>query len=312
MPRRATIDAPALAALLQPGRSVAAHHELKALGIPASTITYRCRPDGPWQSLLPGVVAGHRGTPTTYEKRLAALKYAGEGAALTGLDALAEMGMRITTWVDGSRVHVLVPHRRAKQGHGFAVVTRTRRLPESTLRRGMPCVGVARAVVDACRRIKDIGHVRALVAAAVQQGRCTPQDLLAELRLAPRQRTLAARMVLREVAAGIRSSAEAALREAFRRFGVPEPLWNASVRDQTGELLAVVDALWQAERLVVEIDSMEWHLSPAAYRATQKRQRELVLAGKIVLPVAPSDVFDHPERVCREVMAALLAARAAA
>ena len=312
MPRRAKVDTAALDALLRPGRSVATHRELTALGLPASTVTHRCRPEGPWQSMLPGVIVPHRGTPTTFERRLAALAYAGEGAVLTGLDALAEMGVKVRAWADDDRVHVLVPHPRQKQSHGFAVVTRTRRPPEVVLQRGMPCAPAARAVIDACRRLKDLDRVRGLIADAVQQGRCTPAELLAELRAAPRQRTAAARAVLREVRAGVRSAAEASLRSAFARFGVPVPLWNATVREADGERIAVVDALWREERVVVEVDSMEWHLSPEAYRATQRRQRRLVLAGWTVLSVAPQDVVRDPEGLCREVLAALGAARSAA
>jgi hypothetical protein len=311
MPRRATVDTAALDALLRPGRSVATHRELTALGLPASTVTHRCRPDGPWQRMLPGVIVAHRGTPTTFERRLAALAYAGEGAALTGLDALAEMGMAVRAWADDDRVHVLVPHGRQRQSHAFAVVTRTRRPPEVMIRRGLPCVAPARAVIDACRRLRDLGSVRGLVAEAVQQRRCTPEDLLAELRLAPRQRTAAARVVLREVRAGVRSGAEAALRRAFTRLDVPPPVWNATVREADGERIAVVDACWAEQRVIVEVDSMEWHLGPEAYLATQRRQRRLVLAGWTVLPVAPQDVLRDPEQVCREVLAALSASSVA-
>lgn len=310
MPRRNDIDHDAIAALLIPGRSVATHRELQSLGLPPSTITSRSRPGGPWQRLLPGVVAGHRGIPTTYEKRLAAVKYGGESAALTGLDALDELGIRVSEHGFDRRVHVLVPHTSQRTSHGFALVTRTRSAPATTLRRDLPRVSVARAVIDASRRASDLDPVRTLVARAVQQRRCTVAELAAEVRKAPRQRTALVRTALREVQAGVRSAAEAKVRVAFHQYGVPQPRWNADLRNEHGELVAVVDGLWERERVILEIDSIEWHLEPTDYKRTQARQRRLVLAGWTVFPAAPSDILDGPEQFCRQVIDVLSVERA--
>lgn len=295
--------------LLTPGRSVASRRELVELGVPGSTITYRCRPDGPWQRILPGVVIGHRGVPTLHERRLAALKYAHPEAALCGLDALGAMGMRVRPGPDGHLVHVLVPVRCQRLSHGFVVVTRTRRLEVAGHHGGMPCVSAERAVVEAVRRMGALRDVRALVAEAVQTQRCRPEDIAREIEQATRARTALGRAALKEVRAGIRSVPEAELRAVLARHGVPAPRWNAAVRHEDGSIIAVVDALWERERVIVEVDSMEWHLGPEQYRATQRRQRLLVAAGWTVLPVAPGDVRDHPEQVCRQVSSALAAAR---
>lgn len=309
MPRRAAFDPAAVDLLLAPGRAVASRRELMELGVPGSTITFRCRPEGPWQRILPGVVIGHRGTPTLHERRLAALRYAHPEAALCGLDALAAMGMRVRPGPDGHLVHVLVPDRCHRLSHGFAVVTRTKRLEVAGHHHGLPCVGAARAVVEAVRRMRVLGDVRALVAEAVQTRRCRPEDIAREIEQAARARTALGRAVLREIRAGVRSVAEAELRAALARHGVPAPRWNVTVRHDDGSLIAVVDALWERERVVVEVDSMEWHLGPEQYRATQRRQRLLIAAGWTVLSVAPGDVRGRPEEVCRQVLSALAAGR---
>lgn len=309
MPRRAAFDSAAVDLLLAPGRAVASRRELMELGVPGSTITYRCRHGGPWQRILPGVVVGHRGTPTLHERRLAALKYAHPDAALSGLDALDVLGMRVRAAPDGHLVHVLVPARCQRLSHGFAVVTRTRRLEVAGHHRGMPCVSAARAVVEAVRRMRTLGDVRALVAEAVQTRRCDPEDIAREMERAARARTALGRAVLEEVRAGIRSVPEAELRAVLARHGVATPRWNAAIRHDDGSVIAVVDALWERERVVVEVDSVEWHLGPEQYRATQRRQRVLVAAGWTVLSVAPRDIRDHPEQVCRQVLDTLAAAR---
>ncbi len=302
-------DPAAVALLLRPGASVATHAELRALGVPTSTTTHRCRPDGPWQRLLPGVVAGHWGTPTTHERRLAAVKYAGTGAALTGLDALDELGLPLHGVPVDQRVHVVVPHRCHRQSHGFALVVRAEHLGRVSERRGLPRVAAARAVVDASRRLDALDHVRSLVARAVQRRLCTTAELAAEVRIAARQRTAFLRMALREVQAGVRSGSEAKVRAVFARHGVPMPRWNAEVRDGDGDLVGVVDGLWDEEEVVLEIDSMEWHLDPASYERTQARHCRLVVAGMTVLAVAPGDVQRDPEQFCPQVTAVLAAAR---
>ncbi|SDQ04597.1 hypothetical protein [Quadrisphaera sp. DSM 44207] len=305
MPRRVPVDLAALAVLLAPGRSVATHRQLREAGVPASTITRRIRREGPWQRVLPGVVAGHRGVLTRTERRLAAIQYAGRGGALTGRDALEVHGVRVRLDRPDDRVHVLVPHPCQRSSHGFALVTRSRRPLDAVLVRGLACVPVARAVIDAARRTEDLADVRELVAAAVQQRRCTVAQLAEEVRLAARQRSALSREALAEVAAGVRSGAEARLREVFAAGGVPAPRWNVPIRSADGEVIAVADAYWHELRAVVELDSVEWHASPAAYRSTQRRQRALVAHGERVLALAPRDVHDDPAGVCREVMASL-------
>jgi hypothetical protein len=82
--------------------------DLERLGLHRSTVAHRCRPGGPWRSLMPGIVLLHNAAPTHGDRRRAALVYAGAGAVLTGLDALELCGMRRMPSPSGP-VHVLVP-----------------------------------------------------------------------------------------------------------------------------------------------------------------------------------------------------------
>ncbi|MGQ7296887.1 hypothetical protein [Quadrisphaera sp. KR29] len=301
MPRRAPVDQTALAALLRRGASVATHAELRRVGVPSSTIMRRIQRTGPWQRVLPGVVAGHRGVLTTYERRLGALKYAGPGSALTGLDALELHGVRFRV-ARSDRVHVLVQHASQKTSHGFALVTRSRRPVGELARQGLRVVPVARAAVDACRWLGERDDVRELVAAVVQQRFCTVAQVAEEVQLAQRQRTALSREVLAEVAAGIRSVAEARLREGFDRYGVPQPRWNVEVRDELGTLVVVLDAYWEDLDAELEINSTAWHLSPGRFRKTTQRQRVVVLSGRSTISVLPSEIDDDLEGICREVL----------
>jgi hypothetical protein len=299
MPRRTFADFDALDALLRDQERVATHRQLTSLGLPTSTICDWIQPRGRWQRLLPGVILAHRGTPTRRERRLAALAYAGDDAILTGSTALQVYGVRAVQ--PGTTEHVLVPHTCHRDSHSFIVIERTRRLPDAVVIQRQRVAPIARAVVDACRRIDDLDQVRGIVAEVVQTRRCLPDDIVVEVRKAARQRTALSRSVLREISEGIRSVAEAQARAALARNGVPQPEWNVSLYDEDGEFLGDPDGYYEDVAVAIQIDSMEWHLSPSGYKRTQRRSRRYVTRGVLTLEIAPSDVLNDPLAFCREV-----------
>jgi hypothetical protein len=275
---------------------VATHAELVAAGVPISSVTYRIRPNGSWQRLLPGVVLMHSGTATWRERLLGALAYAGEGAVLTGLAALKLYGLR--TARQPAAIQVLVPHRHRRQNHYDVVVERTRRLPEPgqvMLRDGLPVAPLARAVLDACRRMSDLNGVRNLISDALQNRGLRLDDLRRELRAAARQRTAISRAVVAEVEAGVRFAAEARARELVAQLGSPQPLFNVDVLTADGELIVRPDGYFPQWACGYEIDSRRWHLSPDSYEATTRRRGRAARFGVLLLSATPTRVFDDPE-----------------
>ena len=287
---------------------VATHRQLRGLGVSRSGITRRIGPHGPWQRLLPGVVLAHRGTPTRRELVLGTLAFAGDGAVISGADALAALGLRGGD-VPGT-VLVLVRDTRQRRSFGYARVERTTRLPEPIMRRSIPYAPVARALVDFCRFQPSLVDVRATVAAAVQQDRTTVTALADELRACQRQRTAGARLALAEVADGVRSIAEGRARAAIQRSGLPQPQWNAQLRDGDGVLFLQPDVWWPEFGAALEIDSRKWHLGPDAWQRTQQRQRRLTAHGVLVMSFAPSEIVDDPATFVREIRALLRTAAA--
>src|SRR4051812_24045170 len=119
MPRRSlTTDLAAIDDLIARDDGVVTHAELSELGLALSTVTYRCRPEGPWQSLLPGLLLTSNGRPTSAQLLRAGIKYAGADAVVTGLSAL-------DTYLGRPRkpqaVHVLVPHTRQVSSTRFLI-----------------------------------------------------------------------------------------------------------------------------------------------------------------------------------------------
>ena len=266
------------------------------LGVPESTVYRRCRPGGPWQLLLPAVVLLSTGTPTRDQLVAGALRYAGDGALVTGLEACRRHGVRRGPASDGT-VHLLVPHDRQVQSSRYAVVERTRRLPAAVVRSGLPLAPAGRATVDAGRRLSAPGEVTELMADAVQRGLCTVRELAVEVDDAQRRGTAVPRRILHDVQDGVRSAAERDAKKLWSRSGLPEPWWNARVHDGRGNLLGVADAWFDDVALTWEINSLEWHLGPDDYAREQERTARFTAAGALVLPTQPRRLRNEPRTV---------------
>jgi len=300
-------DALGLDALVRSRDGVVRQSELLALGMSGSTIAHRTRPGGPWQRLLPGVLLVYSGTASRAQWMRAGLVYAGAGAIFTGVTALRSHGVHKLPNED--RLHVLVPHHSQRSSRGSVVLERTRRMPMSDEIGGMPCAPVARATIDAARRVNDLGQVRALLSDVVQRGMCTVSGLAAELRDAQIRGTALPRGVLSEVSAGVRSTAEAEARQLITSKQIAVPLWNRDIFDAQGQWIARPDAVWLDLGVVLEIDSLEWHLSPADYQRTQARHRRMTAAGLLVIHVTPGDVRRNPRAFLADLRATLQTAR---
>ena len=305
-----TVRLDGLADLLAQQYSVVSRGQLLDLGMKDNAMQWRIRAAGPWQVLLPGVYLSLTGAPTLLQKETAALLYAGPGSVITGPVALMHHGMRSPVPLEVA--DVLVPVGRQRRSTGFVRLHRTNHLPSRFVTRDpLRFVLAARAVADTTRLLTDVRDVRAVVAEAVQQGRCTVSDLASELRDGPMRGSAVFRSVLAEVADGIRSTAEGDLRALIRVAKLPEPLWNASL--YLGEdFLAKPDAWWPEAGVAAEVDSREWHLSPADWDRTRKRHDLMGAAGVIVLHFSPRQVRREPAEVARMLRHALNSARSRA
>jgi hypothetical protein len=151
----------------------------------------------------------------------------------------------------------------------------------------------------------DLSDVRALVSEVVQRGLVSVSQLARELHGCQKRGTALLRTVLSEVTEGVRSTAEGEARDHINAANLPKPLWNHDIYDANGQWLARPDAIWPDLGVVLEIDSVEWHMSPDAYRRTQARQRRLARVGLVVLPVTPAALRDQPQSMIEELKIAL-------
>ena len=106
------------------------------------------------------------------------------------------------------------------------------------------------------------------------------------------------------MADGIRSTAEGDLRDLIRAACLPAPLFNASL--YVGDsFLARPDAWWPEAGVAVEVDSYEWHLSPADADRTRKRHDLMAAAGIVSLHFSPRQIRREPAEVVRLIRSAL-------
>ncbi|MFF5552598.1 hypothetical protein [Streptomyces olivaceoviridis] len=258
-------------------RRVLTAAQLRAHGVTAAELAGRCRPDGPWQELLPHVILLHSGPPTGEERLHGALLYAARAtepgvpvqptagsphrplyqeAVLTGLAALTLHGFSSTPPPAAlDRVDVLVPRQRRLRSTRYVRVLRTADLPAPQPVTGLPVAPVPRALADAVAELRDGEAVRRLLTEAVRGGHCEPAAVVQELTLA---KLLTRPHVVDAVDALLaegRSIAEDRLYRMVREYGLPDPVWNVDLRLPGGPHLGGLDAYWPDQAVAVELDT---------------------------------------------------------
>jgi len=316
MPRTADFDRQRLASLAAKQYGVIARAQALDCGMTERMLRYRARGTGPWQALLPSVYLTHTGQPTDEERGMAALLYGGPRSVLTGAAALRRHDLSVSRPAAGGyvvrplgAVDVLVPLKVKRSDVGFARLHRTARLPAGFCVHGETRFAfVPRAVADAVRPMTDLADVRAVVAEAVQRRRCSILQLAQELDAGPVNGSALFRQALAEVAEGVRSTAEADLRDLIRWARLPAPLYNPRlfVGD---EFLAMPDCWWPDSGVAGEADSRAWHFSPRDWEQTMARHARMSAHGIIVLHFPPQRIRFQRRAVANEIRRALTMGR---
>ena len=153
----------------------------------------------------------------------------------------------------------------------------------------------------------SLADVRAVVAAAVQLGTCTPGALAAELQAGPIQGSALLRTAVSDVCDGIRSSPEADLKHLLRRAKVAEPVFNPRLY-AGDEFIASPDAWWVEAGVAAEVDSRAYHLSPQDHERTLARDARMASHGITVLHFTPRQIRTQPGTVIAAIRSALVAA----
>jgi len=297
------LDQDALIRILEDQLDLITRQQALAVGLTGHALAHRLRPSGPWRNLLPGVYLAVTGTPDPLQQEIAALLYAGKSGIITGPAALRyhHIGRTVPDLID-----VLVPAARQRHDAGFVRLHRTTRMPERIWERGpIRYVPPARAVADTVRGMTSLRDVRAVVADAVQRRACQVRDLAAELTAGPKVGSALFRMALADVADGIRSTAEADLKDLLVKAKIPMPLFNPALYDKDGTFIARPDAWWPDLGVAIEVDSREWHLSPEDHEKTLARGRRMGKYQIVVLHLTPGQIRFQAPAIIRDIRDAL-------
>jgi hypothetical protein len=283
-----------LGKLLERQHGVLSRAQATTLGIASGTIEYRIRAGGPWQRIFPGVYLAGRGDPTVDQRDMAALLYAGDRSLLTGRAALGRYGILPRS---AGIVDMLVPLASSRADLGYLKIHRTRRMPGIIATQGpIRFTTIPRAVTDAALGAGTRRDMRAIVAAGVDRGRCTPEELLAELGRSRLPDSARLRSVIDDIDRGIRSAPEGDLMDLINTSGLPQPAYNP--RLYLGRVfLAKPDAWWEAFGVAVEVDSREHHYREADWESTMQRHSRMTAAGIRVLHFTPWRIRNQPDQV---------------
>jgi hypothetical protein len=241
--------------------------------------------------MLSGVYLAMTGTPTPEQREMAALLYAGSQSVITGAVAVRRHHL---TCAGLNLIDVLIPADVHRASTGFVRIQRTTRMPDNVHKTGpIRFSPPHRAVADAARKMTSFGDVQAVVCAALQRKRCTLPLLIEELHEGPSAGSRSLRKALTEVSDGVRSTAEADLRNLIDHSDLERPLYNARLYTPDGIFIAKPDAWWQRAGVAGEVDSREYHMEAADYRATQMRHNRMESYGVNVQHWLPSVIVNE-------------------
>jgi len=261
--------------------------------------------------VLPGVHAVESpGRLEPLQRLVAAQLYAGPAAVLTGAALLRERKVRAAEAAAVGAddvVHVLVPHGNRRASTGFVVVERTVKIPSAHDDGLVRRASLARAVMDACRRMTDESAVRALVFEVVQRGLVSPHALSDERIRGQIRGSRFARLALEQVFSGARSIPEGELLILLRSHGLDRMLLNPRLRTLDGSLIASPDAYDPETGVCVEVDSREHHFAVGTWEATMARHARMTAMGLAVIHVPPSRITRDGDGVANEVWSAIRA-----
>jgi very-short-patch-repair endonuclease len=235
---------------------------------------------------------------------LAAVLAAGPGAVLSHRDAAALHGLR-----PSQSTKVTVSTAADVRSTSALWVRRRRRLTSDdvTVVRAIPVTSAARTLVDLAPML-TAAQLGSALGEAERRGLLDPQAVQAALaRVRGRhghghaRLTDALRAHAHAGAVLLRSPLEERFLDLVLAAGLPRPQLNAPVAGRE------VDAVWEAQRVVVELDGWAHHSGRQAAVRDREKTNRLQLAGFVVLRFLHGDLVARPAHVASAIRGALAA-----
>jgi len=204
-----------------------------------------------------------------------------------------------------AQVHVCVEHPRRSHAPTWIRLHRVPVAASAIVRReGLPVTSRSWTVLDLIVRVRR-AEVTRLADRALQRGWITPSDVTARLRRFPgRTGNRRLRDIAAMLADGAAAESERVLHRILRGRGITGWQPNYELR-VGGELVAVLDVAFRAERVAIEVDGYAFHSDVDDFRRDRRRQNHLVELGWTVLRFTWSDLTERPGYVAATIRSVL-------
>jgi very-short-patch-repair endonuclease len=267
-------------------------------------LTKRQLDSSPWRRLYKDVYV-HESVALTHTTRCQAVSlFAPPGVAISGRSAAHLLGAEVLGV--NAPVEVTAPRAQRMASHpGVALRYSELRAGDFIFDAGVPTTTPVRTAFDIARRceleeavvavdalIRACGLRKEAIAAYASDGRAAWHGA----------RRLTG--VLALACAGAESPMETRLRLTLVRAGLPPPVLQYRVQDETGLVVARLDLAYVKHRLGVEYDG-ECHWDPRAVRRDLRRQNALRALGWSLLRFTADDVLREPVRLAAQVEAVI-------
>jgi very-short-patch-repair endonuclease len=266
---------------------VVTREQLMTLGLGAGAIAYRLKV-GRLHLLHRGVYAvGHR-PPSPLARAMAAVLACGRDAALSHRSAGA-LWRILPKWPVQTDVTALT-HR----AHPGIQVHRSPHA-ETTIHYGIRVTTPLRTLVDLADVLPPKQLTRALNEAQVQR-LITPAELTTLLTRYPGRRTAQ----LTPERGATKSTLEDDFTRFLKRHHLPLPERNQTIAGHE------VDAVYRDHRLVIELDSRQFHATPHAFEQDRDRDADLLNAGFPTIRITHHRLKHHPTTEAQRLSTILL------
>lgn len=269
--------------------------QLLAMGVNPRAIDYRVR-IGRLHLSYSGVYTLGYPPVTPLERAMAAVLACGPRAALSHGSAMALWGL----WKPWEApLHVTVAADRRPRGIRVHRV-RTLDREDVTRQHGIPVTTLARTLLDLARWMTAKSLTRAVNDGRLT-GRLNSRALADVVKRNPRHRG-AAKLAAILGLAGVRptrSHFEDEFPAFCERFGLPRPDMDAIICGHE------VDALFLEERVIVELDSWEFHSSRTSFESDRSRDADTLAGGFATVRLTWERYRQEPEREAERLNAIL-------
>jgi very-short-patch-repair endonuclease len=275
-------------------RTVVHRSQLRALGITRGSYEHRLAA-GSLHRVLPSVLSVVYPLLEPWAMETAALLYAGEDAVLSHESAAALWGLAPRP----SFVVITVGGRHVRDRPGVRVhEVKSLDIRDVQIHQGLPVTCPARTLIDCAGR----GPVDRLLNEARVLKLVSDSAITAAMARCPGRKGIAALRGLlsdRYEQGYSRSGAERRLRRLVKAAELTPPAFNTYV------LGFEVDAVWSAEKLIVEVDGHGAHGHRAAFERDRKRDQKLIAAGYVVVRFTWNQLTRRPFVVVARIAGAL-------